>query len=233
MKIITGSTGTAHVTSNDAGELHQAIFGTGNIVPNIGECLEATLVSNNTITIADGDLIMQGRHALIEPGLTETVTIDTGSVGYNRNDLIVARYELDEDTGYESITLEVLKGTETTGTAQDPTYANGDIRTGALVADFPLYRVSISGVTITAVTPLFNVFNKTLGYAPTKSDLGLGNVDNTHDANKNVNSAKFANETQQAILGTAGLRNVVFTTTEPVEGEASTLPIGTIIAVYE
>lgn len=67
----------------------------------------------------------------------------------------------------------------------------------------------------------------------TPSEVGLGNVNNTADANKHVNSAKFADSTQQAVLDTAGLRNVVFTDTEPTVGSQSQLPIGTIIAVYE
>lgn len=157
MKIITGSTGTPHVTSNNAGELNQAIFGDENIVFDIGDALEATLVDNNNITISDGDLMIQGRHALIEPGLTENVEIDTGALGVNRHDLIVARYELDGDTGYESITLQVIKGTESSGEASDPTYNTGDIRTGSTIVDFPLYRVVITGINITSVIALFTL----------------------------------------------------------------------------
>lgn len=155
MKIITGSTGTTHVTSNNDGELNQGIFGSGLVVLNIGESLTATLVDNNTITIGDGDLIMQGRHALIEPGTIETVSIDTGAIGVNRNDLIVSQYDLDIATGHESITLKVIKGTESSGAAQDPSYTDGDIRTGDELVQMPLYRVKIEGITITAVEPLF------------------------------------------------------------------------------
>lgn len=155
MRIITGSTGTTHVTSNNDGEFNQGIFGDGLVVFDIGEGLSATLVDNNTITIGDGDLIMQGRHALIEPGTTETVNIDTGAIGVNRNDLIVAEYEMDMNTGHESITLQVVKGTETSGTAQDPDYTEGDIRTGDELVQMPLYRVKIEGISIAEIVPLF------------------------------------------------------------------------------
>lgn len=155
MKIVTGSTGTAHVTSNNAGEFHQAIFGAGNMVFTLGNALEATLVDNNNITIADGDLLIQGRHALIEPGLTENVGIETGSLGVNRHDLISARYQLDTDTGYESISLVVIKGEESSGSATDPSYITGDIRTGSTIVDFPLYRVEIEGINIVNIEALF------------------------------------------------------------------------------
>lgn len=155
MKIITGSTGETHVTSNNDGELYQGIFGDGLVVLPNGNKLAATLVDNNTITIADGDLVLQGRHALIEPGTTETINISTGNVDMNRNDLIVARYSMDSDTGYESLGLVVIEGTPTSGSAADPAYTSGDIRTGASLVEVPLYRVKIQGVSITAIEPLF------------------------------------------------------------------------------
>lgn len=157
MRIITGSTGTTHVTSNDDGEFNQAIFGNGLIVFENGNQLSASIVDNNIIRVADGDLILQGRHALIDPNTTEDIVIETGTVGINRNDLIVARYVLDSATGYETITLEVLKGAETSGEAVDPEYTTGDIRTGDMLVEVPLYRVKIEGINIVTLEPLFEV----------------------------------------------------------------------------
>ena len=151
MRIITGATGVAHVTSNDEAVINQAIFGRDSVILNMGYKLEANIVDNNTIKIKDGDLLLQGKHARIEKGLTENVSVPTGAIGKNRNDLIVARYSLDSSTGYEDISLIVIKGTETTGTAEDPSYNTGDILAGAMQVDFPLYRVVIEGVTITAI----------------------------------------------------------------------------------
>lgn len=155
MKIITGSTGTAHVTSNNDGEFNQSIWGNELVVFDNGEKLAASIADNNTITIADGDICLQGRHALIEPGTVEDVTIETGSVGMNRIDLIVAHYEIDTETGFESISLEVIKGNETAGTPTVPAYTEGDIRTGATVAEAPLYEVKIENVAISSVTAKF------------------------------------------------------------------------------
>lgn len=204
MKIITGSTGTPHVTSNNAGELHQAIFGDGNIVFDIGEALEATLVDNNNITIGDGDLMIQGRHALIEPGLTENVEIDTGALGVNRHDLIVARYELDSGTGHESITLQVIKGTESSGEASDPTYSTGDIRTGSTIVDFPLYRVVITGINITSVVALFTPMS-----GISADNVGGGMFGGTVKANS----------TAVQNLNVGMVRNITISTTPIEEGD--------------
>lgn len=154
MKIITGSTGQKHVTSNNDGEFNAGIYAEKTVL-QLGNCLKATLVDNNTITIADGDLIFQGRHALIEPDTTETITISTGQIGFNRLDLIVAKYKLDTSTGYESLELEVLEGSQSAGDPVLPAIATGDIRKGATEVDFPLYQVKIEGVTITEVKKLF------------------------------------------------------------------------------
>lgn len=155
MKIITGSTGTTHVTSNNDGEFNLGIFGEGIVVLPNGDRLAASLVDNNTVRIGDGDIVAQGRHGLIEPGTSEDVTISTGSIDLKRNDLIVVRYQLDTNTGYESMALTVIEGTPSADDPRDPAYNVGDIRTGATLVDFPLYRVKIVNVSITEIEPLF------------------------------------------------------------------------------
>lgn len=155
MKIITGATGATHVTSNNDGEFNQGILGDGLIVFTNGHALDAQISNNNLITVLDGDLVFQGRHALIEPETNEELTISTGAIDKNRNDLIVARYAIDTETGYESLTLEVIEGTETSGSPADPAITEGVIRTGATLAEVPLYRVRIEGINIVGLDKLF------------------------------------------------------------------------------
>lgn len=68
-------------------------------------------MSNNTIRIADGDIMIQGRHARLAEGSTVDLTIANGTQGYRRNDLIVARYTKAANTGIEAVNLVVIKGT--------------------------------------------------------------------------------------------------------------------------
>lgn len=157
IRIITGSTGTNHVTSQDDGSLNQVILGSKSVVLDIGEKLAAVVVDNNTVRISDGDLLLQGRHARIDAGTVEDMTIGTGTIEMNRNDLIVARYTLDVATGFENIELIVLEGAESTGSASDPAYNTGDIRTGSAIVDFPLYRVRIEGINIAGLVRLFEI----------------------------------------------------------------------------
>ncbi len=151
IKIVTAKKGEPHITSSDDGAMHQGIFGTDDYVLNVGEKFRAELVSNNEVKIYDGEGMMQGRHWRIEPGTYESLTIDNGSQGMKRKDLIVARYTKDSGSGVENIELAVLKGTETEENAIAPVPETGDIRNGDLQHEMILYTATLDGLNVTAV----------------------------------------------------------------------------------
>lgn len=155
MQIITGKTGTNHVAAEDDRALHAATIGSGNYVLNSGLKFEATIETSNNIVLAEGDLLINGTHARIRHGETETVVIENGTTGYNRIDLIVARYT--KSSGIEDVRLAVIKGEPTTGTATQPEYTEGDVLDGVELAEMPLYAVRLSGVNVENITPLFTI----------------------------------------------------------------------------
>lgn len=153
--LVTGYAGTSHITAADQGSFNAAIFGAGQYVLDRGSKLAATVVTNNQIRIADGDLLMQGRHIRLESYVD--LTIDSGTQGRNRNDLIVARYTRNNSTGVEDCNIVVIKGTATTGTASDPSYTGKNLLEGNVTQnDMPLYRVPLSGITVGALVKLFD-----------------------------------------------------------------------------
>ena len=156
MEIITGYTGENHVTSMDDASLYRGIFGQGDYVLDVGNKFKATIIDNNTVRIMDGDLVIQGHQGRIRANDYNEVTIDNGTPGQKRNDLIVARYQKNTTTGIESITLEVVKGTPGE-TATDPDIIQEDLSTGGTQRDFVLYRVSLNGLVLESVTSLFTV----------------------------------------------------------------------------
>lgn len=155
MNIVTGYTGSPHVTSNAAQGFNQGIFGAGNYVLNVGNMFEAELTDANTVTIADGEGVLQGVHFRIDPGTTETVNISNGTLGYKRIDYICARYTKNAITGVEDVSIAVVEGTPDASTPTEPTVNSGTILTGSSPVDFPLYKVSIDGLTPT-LTALFS-----------------------------------------------------------------------------
>lgn len=155
MKIVTGSTGTNHVTANDDGGLYASIFGEGCYVLSAGDKFPATVVSNTQVQIGAGEGLMYGRHFRTPKGSSDTLTIQAGAAGYNRRDIIAAHYK--NVGGFESVELVVLTGTSSTGSATDPAYTQSDISAGADECYMPLYRVRLSGVSIAGVDTLYKV----------------------------------------------------------------------------
>ena len=157
MEIITGHTGKPHVTAEQDRDVNEGIFDTGSFVLKTGSQLAAELVSNNEIKVRDGVLVIQGCTAVIKKNTYDPVTIANGSQGMKRIDLIVARYNKNEETKIEEVMLKVIQGTPNASTAAVPTYKTGDIQSGDLVADMPLYKVTLDGLNVTSVDKMFTV----------------------------------------------------------------------------
>jgi hypothetical protein len=151
MNIITGYRGEAHITAQMDRDINRGIFGNDAHVVNLTGTghLAATIVSANEIRIGAGLLVAQGCMAEIPHGTTESLTIENGSQGMQRRDLIVARYTRDTSTGVEDMSLVVKKGTPAASNPGTPAYQSGSIANGATRVEFPLYRVKIDGLTIT------------------------------------------------------------------------------------
>lgn len=157
--LITGYAGSPHITAPDSASLNTGIFGSSDVVLNVGQCFKTTVTDNNHIKVHDGDAVVQGRHIRIPENSYENVTLTNGTQGYKRHDLIVIRYSRDSSTNEESASLVVLKG-EASNAPVDPSYTSGNIRESSddLIREFPLYRVVFNGIVIEAVEPLFDVY---------------------------------------------------------------------------
>lgn len=148
ISLITGETGIEHVRSFHDAALYASIAGEGEYALDELGAPTASLTSSNKVHVNAGNLLMQGHHIYIDSAGVD-VNITTGSQGEKRNILIVATYEMDDD-GIESVKLEAVYGTETTGTPADPAITHGDIVTTgarALKNQMPLFRVAQNGIT--------------------------------------------------------------------------------------
>jgi len=158
MHLITGHSGTAHITSANDGAVNSHVFGGGSYVFNTRNKFAASIISNNEIRIAAGEGLHNGRYFEIASQTYDTASIDNGSLDTNRIDLIVARYSKNGETNVETMTLVVIKGTPAS-TPVAPSYNSASVLDGATVSDFPLYKVTIEGIAVKSVTSLFTVRN--------------------------------------------------------------------------
>jgi len=158
MKIIAGYRNDPHVTSQQERDTNIAIFGGGaKILKGVDSEMAATVVSANEVQIADGMLVAEGCTACIDRGTSDSLTIENGAQGMSRIDLIVARYTRNAGTAVEDMQLAVIKGTPSANDPAVPTHTSGLIADGDTLVDFPLYRVNISGISITSVERLVDV----------------------------------------------------------------------------
>ena len=157
MEIVTGYRGVAHITSQQDRWTNMGVIGEGSYVLTVGSGFASQIITNNEISISGGVLCHQGCVAVINSGTHDTVEIDNGDQGMKRIDLIVARYTIDANTGVEDVSLHVIKGTPAASNPSTPAHAEGLIENGDSPVDMPLYRVSIDGLSITDVTPVFKM----------------------------------------------------------------------------
>ena len=163
MHLVTGFAGYEHITSADQGLFNSYIFGDLEVVMERGNQFAASIISNNIIRVKDGDLLMQGRFARLNDDSYVDLTIDNGTQGYFRNDLIVARYQKDIVTAVETIDLVVIKGENFESNPVDPDHVKGDIKFGKdFQNDIPLWRISLNGLNVTGLTCLFSTFGMTM-----------------------------------------------------------------------
>lgn len=155
--------GKDHITASQLGRIVEGVAGKGRyVLPTLNQ-MTAEMQTANKVRVGTGDLVMDGRVVTNEAAVD--LTVESGTSGYKRNDLVVCRYTKNASTGVENFAAEVVKGTPTTGTAADPEVTEGDISTGSASAVMPLWRIPLNGITPGApvrIAPVASTL-KTLG----------------------------------------------------------------------
>ena len=195
-ELVTGYAGTPHISSDEAGRGWASIVGIENYVMDFASQLECAIESANSVSVAPGEAFMQGRHVTVPT--TEVITIDSGSQGMKRHDIIGFLYEKDASTSVESVALTVIKGTPAPS-AEDPVVPSGSILEGASQAFMPLWRVPLDGLTIQTPQKLFGTVESldelSSGYIRV---IRLANGSLVYDAATNVQLQTKEDATQQA-----------------------------------
>jgi hypothetical protein len=156
LHLVTAHKDEPHITAENQGALNIEIFGNYDFVFDVGRSLEASAISNNLVRIYDGRGMMEGRFFELDQGDYEDVTIENGTQGQKRIDLIVARYSKDSQSLIETISFEVIKGTPS-ATPVQPSYNDGSILAGDTLVDFPMYAIHLDGISIDNIEQLFEI----------------------------------------------------------------------------
>lgn len=149
----TDASADAHIFAEDDAAIYQAIFGNDGVM-NIGNKFASTVLSNNKVRVSDGVLCVGGHIGRMQYADYADLTIENGVSGKNRNDIIYAKFVSSGDI--DSYVLDVRKGTAGI-TASDPAMTQGNLYQGAVLREYPLWRVKIEGLSIVKVEQLFTV----------------------------------------------------------------------------
>lgn len=143
-EIVDGMTGTKHISSDDLSALNIATIGKANCVLEYGDNFKFTMASANSATLGTGVGMVGGKRFWNQAATS--LTVQSGTQGQKRNDLVVARYAK-TSAGIESITPVVIKGNPSTGTAADPATTSNDLK---------LWRIPLNGISVGTPVRLFD-----------------------------------------------------------------------------
>ena len=143
-EIVDGMTGTKHISSDDLSALNIATVGKADCVLGYGDNFKLTMQSANSATLGTGVGMVGGKRFWNQAATN--LTVQSGSQGQKRNDLVVARYAK-TSAGIESITPVVVKGTPSTGAAADPATTSNDLK---------LWRIPLDGISVGTPVRLFD-----------------------------------------------------------------------------
>lgn len=148
---ITKNSLTSDISAEHFAALFKSLYAMSGICKAF-DSLACTKVDNNTVRLASGIYSLSGYMVMVDPGTTEDLTIDSGTSGQNRNDLVVAEFvRHGNGTGADILHFTIVKGTSTSGTATDPILTQQDINAAGVTRQEALYRVKIAGIDITSI----------------------------------------------------------------------------------
>ena len=173
MKIVSGRTGSPHVTSQQFRQMLEGIIGQGSYIITSGENLKPELSSNNLLKIRSGMMAHHGCISCVDIGTYDEVTLTNGSQGTKRIDLIVNRYTRNAETEVENCSWKVIQGTPVASNPAAPAYTSGNLQDGDLVDDCPAFEVHYDGINVTEVKSLLSV---TDGLSELNSNLSKANT---------------------------------------------------------
>lgn len=184
VSLVTGYAGTdengepiRHVSSSEDGARQAGTVGKGMYAFDTGDQLAATLENANTVSVASGDVIVNGRH--IQFAGSTAFAIPVGTQGMKTSNILAVRYAVAED-GTEKAEAVTITGEPSDSDPEDPQLATGSVLDGDSPVEMPLYRVVTTGIETAEPERLFETIPSI--EALVGAIAGKADEDHTHTA---------------------------------------------------
>lgn len=150
--IYTPTDTAPHIYAEDDAQVHRALIG-GSGITLADELLACTVVNANTVRLSSGVYSIQGYLVCVQGGTTADLPVESGMAGSYRHDLVVAEFVRGGGSVADQITFKVIKGADANSEsgAVDPSLTQQDLISGGSTRQEALYRLIISGTTISQV----------------------------------------------------------------------------------
>jgi hypothetical protein len=206
--------------------LAQAHTSTGGLKSDI---VNASTIQAGTISEALLDIAVQNKLNAVASGGVATVNGQTGTVVIAKNDVGLGSVDNTSDAAKPISTAAqtALDGKATLSHTHPSSSISDSTATGRSVltaTDAAAARTAIGAGTSSLVLGTSSATAKAGDYAPTKTDVGLPNVDNTSDANKPISTATQTALNLKADATTVGAKVLLI-------NNVSSLPPGTAAGV--
>ena len=151
--IYTPDSATPHIYAEDDAQIHRALIGSSGITLADNQ-LTCSVVNDNTVRLQSGVYCMQGYMLVVQGGTNQDLTVDSGSAGAYRHDLLVADFTRGGGDTADTFEFKIIKGTNATSAAAatDPSITQDNLITGGSHRQEVLYRITISGTEISGIT---------------------------------------------------------------------------------
>lgn len=159
MELVTGHTGSTHITAEQVSRLLKGVTATDATTVqrlNVGN-LAALSYADATMQIATGDMLLDGFHVTFET--SESIPLDATVESTNsRIDKIVLEIIQDNTTSYQRAELVIVQGEEAESPTAPDTPTEPDSGTEEFLAVGVIAQVTVTADAITEFTDLTNLY---------------------------------------------------------------------------
>lgn len=145
------------IDAKDLASLFSGIIGNESGVLTVFDELRLEKISDNKVRLHSGVYSLKGHILYIPKGSYEDFTIESGTLGANRIDLLVAEYVRNgEGDGEDTLRFKIVKGSSTSGAPQVPDLTQQDINQNGITRQEALYKLRLTGINL-AITKRFDM----------------------------------------------------------------------------
>lgn len=143
--IYTPEGAAPHITAEDDAFIYSSFY---RVKSGIMGALVCTKTDDNTVQLSGGGVMNRGHILRIPDGETLTLTVESGTAGYNRYDSVVAEFIKGGGEDADTYQIRVVQGTPSTGTPAAPSLAKSSLLNKGDKNLIEMFRLSISGTSI-------------------------------------------------------------------------------------